>query len=61
MPFYSYKCTECGSELEVQQKINSDLLVYCPHCKDPTLEKQLTAPGGFSFKGVAFSATSKTH
>ncbi|OHE79027.1 MAG: hypothetical protein A3F67_10920 [Verrucomicrobia bacterium RIFCSPHIGHO2_12_FULL_41_10] len=58
MPFYTYKCTSCDSVLEVHQKITASLLTKCPKCEEDTLEKQLTYPASFQFKGVAFSSSS---
>lgn len=57
MPIYEYVCKECGEHLEIQQKISDGLLTYCPSCDAPALEKQISAPGGFKFKGSKFSVS----
>lgn len=55
MPTYQYRCTECGSELEVVQKFTDDALTVCPEC-DGTLRKVFNAVG-VVFKGSGFYAT----
>ena len=55
MPTYQYRCTECGSELEVVQKFTDDPLTVCPEC-DGTLRKVFNAVG-VVFKGSGFYAT----
>lgn len=32
MPFYDYKCTQCGHEFEEFQHINDETLTECPKC-----------------------------
>ncbi|PKQ32206.1 MAG: FmdB family transcriptional regulator [Actinobacteria bacterium HGW-Actinobacteria-2] len=55
MPTYQYRCTECGSELEVVQKFTDDPLSVCPEC-DGALRKVFNAVG-VVFKGSGFYAT----
>jgi putative FmdB family regulatory protein len=33
MPFYDYRCTQCGV-FEINQKINEKPLEICPNCKN---------------------------
>ena len=56
MPIYAYRCTQCGFEKEVMQKINDSLLTTCPACQAEAFAKQLTAPG-FQLKGSGWYAT----
>jgi putative FmdB family regulatory protein len=56
MPIYEYRCNLCGEEHEVLQKVTEPLLVECPACGKPGLQKQLTAPG-FQLKGSGWYAT----
>jgi putative FmdB family regulatory protein len=56
MPIYAYRCTQCGFEKEVMQKISDPLLTTCPACHAETFAKQLTAPG-FQLKGSGWYAT----
>lgn len=56
MPIYAYRCTQCGFEKEVMQKISDPLLTTCPACQAEAFAKQLTAPG-FQLKGSGWYAT----
>jgi putative FmdB family regulatory protein len=56
MPIYAYRCTECGHELDVLQKISEAPLTDCPACHRPTLTKKLTA-AGFQLKGSGWYVT----
>ena len=55
MPTYQYRCTECGTDLEVVQKFTDDALTICPEC-DGELRKVFSAVG-VVFKGSGFYAT----
>ncbi|MDO8348173.1 MAG: zinc ribbon domain-containing protein [Rugosibacter sp.] len=56
MPIYAYRCTQCGFEKDVMQKISDPLLTVCPECQSTSFAKQLTAPG-FQLKGGGWYAT----
>ena len=56
MPIYAYRCTHCGHEQEVLQKLSDAQLTTCPECSGETFSKQLTAPG-FQLKGSGWYAT----
>jgi putative FmdB family regulatory protein len=56
MPIYAYKCESCGFAKDVLQKISDAPLEECPHCKQSTFRKQLTA-AGFQLKGSGWYAT----
>ena len=56
MPIYAYRCTECGHELDVLQKISEAQLTDCPACHRPALTKKLTA-AGFQLKGSGWYVT----
>ena len=45
MPIYAYRCSSCGFEKDVLQKISDDPLTACPECHQESFTKQLTAPG----------------
>ncbi|HET9025591.1 MAG TPA: FmdB family zinc ribbon protein, partial [Burkholderiaceae bacterium] len=51
-----YKCTDCGHEKEVLQKINDAPLTDCPDCGRPSMAKMVTA-AGFQLKGSGWYAT----
>jgi len=56
MPIYEYRCSACGQEHEVLQKVSEPPLTECPSCGKPQLQKQLTA-AGFQLKGSGWYAT----
>ena len=56
MPIYEYRCSSCGDELEVLQKITEPLLVTCPACGKDALVKQVSA-AGFQLKGSGWYVT----
>jgi putative FmdB family regulatory protein len=56
VPIYAYRCTSCGFEKDVMQKISDPLLTTCPECCTESFAKQLTAPG-FQLKGNGWYAT----
>lgn len=55
MPTYQYRCTECGTDLEVVQKFTDDPLTICPECEGK-LRKVYSAVG-VVFKGSGFYKT----
>lgn len=55
MPTYQYRCTQCGSELDVVQRFTDAPLTECPECEG-TLRKVYSAVG-VVFKGSGFYAT----
>jgi putative FmdB family regulatory protein len=56
MPIYEYQCQACGHQLEKLQKVNDPVLVDCPHCHKPTLQKLMSATS-FQLKGTGWYAT----
>jgi len=56
MPIYAYRCTACGHEKDVMQKVSDPRLTTCPACNAESFAKQLTAPG-FQLKGNGWYAT----
>lgn len=56
MPIYEYRCSSCGSEHEVLQKLSEPRLVTCPNCHKDTLVKLLSA-AGFQLKGSGWYVT----
>jgi putative FmdB family regulatory protein len=56
MPIYEYRCSQCGHELEVKQKISEAALTECPSCHAETLTKLVSA-AGFQLKGSGWYAT----
>jgi putative FmdB family regulatory protein len=56
MPIYEYRCSSCGVQKDVMQKISDMPLTACPACGKPTFSKQLSA-AGFQLKGSGWYAT----
>ena len=44
MPIYDYKCSHCGHEIEVIQKISDKPKTICPKCNTKSLKKLISAP-----------------
>jgi len=56
MPFYEYRCEQCGHEMEILRKISDPPLIDCPECAQPTLKKLVSA-AGFRLKGGGWYET----
>ena len=56
MPIYAYRCTDCGHEFDVLQKVSDAPLTECPACQRPALTKKVTA-AGFQLKGSGWYVT----
>ncbi|NWG31811.1 MAG: zinc ribbon domain-containing protein [Rhodocyclaceae bacterium] len=56
MPIYAYRCSQCGFEKDVLQKMSDPPLTTCPECQQETFSKQLTA-AGFQLKGSGWYQT----
>jgi putative FmdB family regulatory protein len=57
MPTYQYRCSNCGNELEIVQKISDASLTRCPKCETESFERVISASGGFLLKGSGFYKT----
>ena len=56
MPTYGYRCTNCGHQFEIFQRMSDEPLKVCPNCSQSTLKKVLY-PIGVAFKGSGFYTT----
>lgn len=56
MPIYEYRCSACGHELEVMQKMSEAPLTECPACATQNLQKLISA-AGFRLKGAGWYET----
>jgi putative FmdB family regulatory protein len=56
MPIYTYRCENCGVQLEKQQSFDDQPLVRCPDCGKKALKK-VFQPVGIVFKGSGFYST----
>jgi putative FmdB family regulatory protein len=55
MPTYGYRCSNCGHEFEIRQKITDQPLKVCPECQGKLAK--ILYPVGISFKGSGFYST----
>jgi putative FmdB family regulatory protein len=55
MPTYSYKCTKCAHEFDVQQSITDDAIASCPECEGSV--QKVFGKVGVTFKGTGFYRT----
>lgn len=56
MPIYAYRCSACGHQQDVLQKMSDAPLTVCPACQKETYAKQVTA-AGFQLKGSGWYVT----
>ena len=56
MPIYEYRCSSCGTQKDVMQKMSEAPLTKCPECGQESFVKQLSA-AGFQLKGNGYYAT----
>jgi putative FmdB family regulatory protein len=56
MPIYEYRCSSCGVQKDVMQKLSDAPLTTCPECGKETFSKQLSA-AGFQLKGNGYYVT----
>ncbi len=56
MPIYEYRCSSCGHEKEVLQKMSDAPLTECPACGKSSFKKLISA-AGFQLKGSGWYAT----
>lgn len=56
MPTYEYRCTKCGHEFELFQRMSDDPVAECPEC-GKAAERLISAGAGLLFKGEGFYIT----
>ena len=56
MPIYEYRCSSCGSQDDVMQKMSDAPLTVCPICGKETYAKQISS-AGFQLKGDGYYVT----
>lgn len=56
MPIYTYRCKNCGVQIERHQSYNDPPLTICPECRKKALRKVI-GPTRVIFKGSGFYAT----
>lgn len=50
-PTYEYRCTACGHEWQVEQRITEPPRRVCPRCRRKTAQRQIAAGTAFALKG----------
>ena len=55
MPTYGYRCSNCGHEFEIYQRMSDQPLTTCPNCQGKLTK--ILYPVGISFKGSGFYTT----
>ena len=55
MPIYEYRCSECGKEFEIMQKITDDPLSQCISCQGNV--QKLISNTSFHLKGTGWYVT----
>ena len=56
MPIYEYRCSSCGAQDDVIQKMSDAPLTTCPVCGKEAYAKQISA-AGFQLKGDGYYVT----
>lgn len=56
MPIYTFRCANCGTELDHRQGFNDPPLTLCPSCHQEQLQR-VYKPIPVVFKGSGFYAT----
>src|ERR1700738_63791 len=55
MPTYGYRCSKCGHQFEIFQRMSDAPLTSCPECHGKLAK--ILYPVGISFKGSGFYTT----
>jgi putative FmdB family regulatory protein len=56
VPFYEYRCKNCGHSFEVLQRMSDDPITVCENCGAEEAQRVLFAPA-IHFKGSGFHNT----
>jgi putative FmdB family regulatory protein len=55
MPTYGYRCTSCGHQFEVFQRMSDEPVQTCPKCQGKVT--RMLFPAGVVFKGSGYYST----
>jgi putative FmdB family regulatory protein len=55
VPIYGYRCSSCGHEFEIQQRMSDEPLKLCPKCQGELTK--ILYPSGVIFKGSGYYST----
>ena len=56
MPTYEYKCSRCGGEWELQQRMSDPAEKRCLKCNDETAQRLISGRTSFSLRGGGWAA-----
>jgi len=56
VPIYEYRCQSCAHQLEKLQKMSDAVLIDCPECGQPALNRLISA-AAFRLKGSGWYET----
>jgi putative FmdB family regulatory protein len=55
VPIYGYRCSACGHQFEILQRVSDEPLKVCPKCQGKLTK--ILYPAGVIFKGSGFYTT----
>jgi putative FmdB family regulatory protein len=55
VPTYGYRCTKCGNQFEVFQRMSDEPIQTCPKCEGKVTK--VLYPSGIVFKGSGYYST----
>lgn len=55
MPIYGYRCSSCGHQFEVYQRMSDEPVQVCPRCQGKVA--RILYPTGVVFKGSGYYST----
>jgi putative FmdB family regulatory protein len=55
MPIYGYRCSSCGHQFEIQQRMSDEPLKACPKCQGKLTK--MIYPTGVIYKGSGYYTT----
>jgi putative FmdB family regulatory protein len=55
VPTYGYRCTKCGNQFEVFQRMSDEPIQTCPKCQGEVTK--ILYPSGVLFKGSGYYST----
>jgi len=55
MPIYGYRCSKCGHQFEIQQRMSDEPVTTCPKCQGKLTK--VIYPTGVIYKGSGYYTT----
>jgi len=57
MPTYDYRCSDCGFQYEIFQRMTESSIKKCPECGKNTAVRLISGGAGLIFRGSGFYIT----